>query len=126
MIDHLSVGVPDIAAACTFYDSLLSTLGAKRLATMDQLAAYGTDAVQFIAILPHDGATPTGGNGTHIAFKAADAAAVDAFHEAALAMGGTCEGAPGPRAYPHAEVYAAYVRDPFGNKLEALSGGFAG
>ncbi|SDE41882.1 VOC family protein [Kordiimonas lacus] len=126
MIDHLSVGVSDIDLARKFYDTLLESLGITLLAATDQLLAYGSGAIEFIAMLPYDGASPTGGNGTHIAFRATSPEAVDAFHQVALATGGICEGAPGPRAYPHAEVYAAYVRDPFGNKLEALSGGFAG
>ena len=126
MIDHLSVGVPNIAEAAKFFDPLMSTLGYGNLAQNDVLAAYGKDAPCFIAILPNDGGTPTGGNGTHIAFVAPSNEAVDAFHAAALANGGTCEGAPGDRAYPHGTVYAAFVRDPFGNKLEALTGGFAG
>jgi catechol 2,3-dioxygenase-like lactoylglutathione lyase family enzyme len=61
---------------------------------------------------------PTGGG--HIALAAPDRAAVDAFHEAAMAAGGTDNGAPGLREHYHPTYYAAYVRDPDGNNLEAV------
>jgi catechol 2,3-dioxygenase-like lactoylglutathione lyase family enzyme len=125
MIDHLSVGVTDIEKATSFYTEVLGKLGTDMLAKMDSLVAFGQGRIEFIAMMPHDGNDQTSGNGVHVAFKAANAEQVDAFHKAALENGGTCDGAPGTRPYPHAEVYAAFVRDPFGNKLEALSGGFA-
>ncbi|CAM2069661.1 VOC family protein [Sulfidibacter corallicola] len=125
IVDHLSVGVSDIDEAARFYDAVLACLDVKRMAKMDGLVAYGTDFIQFIAILPYDQQTATRGNGTHIAFRAKDKTQVDAFHEAVLAHGGSDDGAPGPRPYPHREVYATYVRDPFGNKLEALTDGFS-
>ncbi len=126
MIDHLSVGVDDIKSAKKFYDSIFKTIGISRLAEMDGLLAYGIEAIQFLAMYPHDGNGSSAGNGTHIAFSAKTPDEVDRFHASALSIGGTCEGAPGPRVYPHAEVYAAYVRDPFGNKLEVLTNGFTG
>ena len=56
---------------------------------------------------------------------AGSADAVNAAYEAALAHGGSDEGAPGPRAaYPIPDVYTGYVRDPFGNKLEVIHNGF--
>lgn len=125
MIDHLSVGVTDIEAAERFYDNVLSTIGLNRLAALDGVRAYGGERIEFLAMLPFDKLPASIGNGTHIAFKAQSNADVDAFHAAALSHGGSDEGAPGPRPYPHAEVYAAYIRDPFGNKLEVLRGGFA-
>ena len=75
IIDHLSLGVPDIEEACRFYDGLLETLGCKRLATMETLAAYGNDAVQFVLIKPFDGKQHSAGNGTHICFVAESPAA---------------------------------------------------
>ena len=125
IVDHLSVGVPDIAVARKFYDPVMEAVGAKCLAATDSLAAYGTERVEFIVILPFDGRAPTGGNGTHIALMAGSADAVNAAYEAALAHGGSDEGAPGPRAaYPIPDVYTGYVRDPFGNKLEVIHNGF--
>jgi catechol 2,3-dioxygenase-like lactoylglutathione lyase family enzyme len=69
---------------------------------------------------PYNGETATVGNGVHVAFKADNRAAVDAFHAAALAAGGTDEGAPGLRPHYHEHYYGAYVRDPDGNKLQAV------
>ncbi len=125
IVDHLSVGVDDIDRAANFYESVLGKLGIKQLAKMDRLVAYGTTSIEFIAMKPFDGKSMHPGNGVHIAFNAQSPAQVDAFHAAALAGGGVCEGKPGKRDYPHRQVYAAYVRDPFGNKLEALTDGFS-
>jgi catechol 2,3-dioxygenase-like lactoylglutathione lyase family enzyme len=126
MIDHLSVGVSSIDQAEKFYDSVLATIGCEPKAKMDGLLAYGRDRIEFLAMLPFDKNDSTAGNGVHIAFAAETNEQIDNFHKAVLENGGTCEGAPGTRPYPHAEVYATYVRDPFGNKLEALVGGFKG
>ncbi|RMF10821.1 MAG: VOC family protein, partial [Alphaproteobacteria bacterium] len=65
MIDHLSVGVPDIEEAKSFYDGLLATLGCHRLAATDSFAAYGTAAVEFLVMLPYDKKDASAGNGTH-------------------------------------------------------------
>lgn len=126
VIDHLSIGVPDIDSATAFYDGALAALGIGKLATTDAFAAYGTGAVQFLVMVPHDGDDSSVGNGTHICFVAPSQNAVDAFHAAALERGGVDAGAPGKRpGYPKADVYTAFVRDPFGNKLEAIHNGFA-
>lgn len=126
LIDHLSVGVDDIAAARAFFDPLLAALGVACLDAGDDYAVYGTTRVEFLLLLPFDGAPCSGGNGTHVGFAAPDRAAVDAAHAAGLAAGGTDEGAPGLRAdYPMADVYAAYLRDPYGNKVEMVHGGFS-
>ena len=126
IIDHLSIGVPGIGAATEFYDGLMAALGCGRLATTDGFAAYGDGAVQFLVMVPEDGAPHGAGNGTHICFTADSPEAVDAFHRHALAHGGSDAGPPGPRpGYPKPDVYTAFVRDPFGNKLEAIHNGFA-
>jgi catechol 2,3-dioxygenase-like lactoylglutathione lyase family enzyme len=126
LFDHASVGVPNIEAARRFYDPLMETLGCTCLAAADSLAAYGRKAPQFVIILPFDKQAQTAGNGVHICFAAPSRKAVDAFFKTALALGGSDEGAPGPRPdYPKAGVYAAFVRDPYGNKLEAIHGGFS-
>ncbi|GJL91328.1 VOC family protein [Hyphococcus sp.] len=126
IIDHLSVGVPSIAEAAKFYDGLLATIGARNLAQNDAFAAYGDTSPMFLVMLPFDKQAQTAGNGVHIGFKAPSREAVDAFHAHALKHNGTCEGAPGPReGYPNMDVYTAYVRDPFGNKLEIIFNGFS-
>jgi catechol 2,3-dioxygenase-like lactoylglutathione lyase family enzyme len=69
---------------------------------------------------PEDGRPATWGNGTHVAFIADTRAQVHAFHEQALKLGGKSEGEPGPRPHYGPNYYAAYVRDPDGNKLQAV------
>ncbi len=85
------------------------------------LAAYGEATGPKLFVLPpFDGAGQHPGNGWHAAFLAADRATVDAFHAAAMAAGGSDEGAPGLRPHYHPNYYGAYVRDPDGNKLQAV------
>ncbi len=127
IIDHLSLGVDNLEQAEQFYTPLLSTLGITALAKSDAFVAYGTNAVQFLIMAPENGQPASQGNGTHICFRANSATEVSAFHSIAISTGGSCAGEPGPReAYPMPEVFTAFVRDPFDNKLEAISGGFAG
>ncbi len=125
-IDHLSLGAPDIEAASAFYDAALAPLGVTRLAKGDGFAAYGREAVEFLVMKPFDQGAASAGNGTHIAFAAPSREALSAFHAAGLKAGGKDEGAPGPRAaYPMPDVHCAYLRDPWGNKLEAVWNGFS-
>ena len=126
IIDHLSVGVPAIEEAARFYDGLMETLGFKNLAQTDGFAAYGVAAPAFLIMKPENGDASSAGNGVHIAFAAPAKNAVDAFHAFAIENGGACAGAPGSRpGYPKADVYTAFIRDPYGNKLEAIFNGFA-
>lgn len=82
--------------------------------------AYGTSFPELWIGHPHDGGAPGVGNGTHITFLAPDRAAVDAFHAAALANGGTSDGEPGLRPDYNETYCAAFVRDPDGYKIEAM------
>ncbi|MEM8773734.1 MAG: VOC family protein [Pseudomonadota bacterium] len=126
LVDHLSVGVSDIAEAQGFYDPVLETVGCPCLASGEGFATYGEGRIEFLLLLPFDGNPCSGGNGTHIGFSAPSQAAVRAFYGKALELGGTDEGAPGIRdAYPMPDVFSAYVRDPFGNKLEVIHNGFS-
>ncbi|KUO55749.1 MAG: hypothetical protein APF82_09955 [Sphingomonadales bacterium BRH_c42] len=126
ILDHISLGVTSIDDARRFYDPAMEVLGLSCLAANNAFAAYGKDAVQFLLMVPTDGAAYTQGNGTHVAFRADNQATVEAFHTAAITAGGVCAGAPGPRPdYPASDVFAAFVRDPFGHKLEAIHNGFA-
>ena len=126
MIDHISLGAEDIQKAADFYTPVLAAIGAECLGQSDEFVGYGRGRFEFAIMLPFNKEAASHGNGTHIAFHARNNEEVDAFYAAALENGGSCDGAPGPRAYPHAEVYACYVRDPDGNKIEALAGGFSG
>jgi catechol 2,3-dioxygenase-like lactoylglutathione lyase family enzyme len=126
ILDHVSLGVSSIEDARRFYDPAMATLGLTCLAANEAFAAYGKDSVQFLIMVPADGQQFSRGNGTHIAFRAASSDEVNAFHAAALEKGGVCSGEPGPRPdYPATDVYAAFVIDPFGHKLEAINNGFA-
>jgi catechol 2,3-dioxygenase-like lactoylglutathione lyase family enzyme len=122
---YLTLGTNDLARAARFYDAALAPLGFVRRATEATEVGYGLPGDRRTRIwitLPFDGKAATVGNGTMPAFVAPDQAAVRAFHQAALAAGGTDEGAPGLRPYGPA-FFAAYVRDPDGNKLSAVHEG---
>ncbi|VVO52580.1 hypothetical protein PS870_00381 [Pseudomonas fluorescens] len=105
--------------ARSFYDSLLGELGQKRIADLgDNGSIWGENSPSFFVLKPANDAPASVGNGVTISFEAPTRAAIDAFHAAALAAGGTCECLPGPRGWaPNA--YAAYARDLDGNKLAA-------
>ena len=123
MIDHVSIKVKDVEQAKAFYEAALAPLGYARGIEYPggmQLLVEGEPGDVWVAPLPEGAeAVPT-----HVALRAADAAAVDAFYEAALAAGGTDNGAPGPRDY-HPGYYAAFVYDPEGNNIEAVIHGWA-
>lgn len=121
MLHHVSVGVGDVAKAAEFYDAVLGALGYKRTAQYLPFAlAYGEGVSEFWIQQPHDRRAATSGNGVHVAFAARSRDAVHRFHEAALGAGGINEGSPGPRADYGPDYYGAFVRDPFGNKIEAM------
>lgn len=124
MIDHLSLGVTDVARSREFYDAALAVLGYKRLYDHEDVAsAYGTEAprYRFWIGLPLDESRPARPcNGTHVCFQAASRAAVEAFHEAALANGGRDAGSPGLRPEYMETYYAAFAFDPDGHKVEAV------
>ncbi len=120
MYTHTTLGTNDLERGRAFYDAALSPLGARRVKDLDAASVWASDAGQmFILCRPRDGNPASVGNGVTIGFMAPSREAVHAFHEAGLAAGGSDEGAPGPRTFaPNA--YAAYLRDPDGNKITAL------
>lgn len=120
ILSHISVGVSDPARAAAFYDAVLATIGARRILEEGGAVAYGKLYPEFWVGPPHDGRAPSPGNGAHFAFSAASRAEVDAFHAAALAAGGTDDGAPGLRPEYGPEYYGAFARDLDGNKIEAM------
>ena len=122
---YLTLGTNDLASATRFYDAALAPLGLVRRATEPDEVGYGLPEDRRCRIWvtrPFDGNAATVGNGSMPAFVAQSKQAVRDFHAAALANGGTDEGAPGLRPYG-AAFYAAYVRDPDGNKLSAVHEG---
>lgn len=120
MLGHVSLGVRDLTKAALFYDAVLTALGYVRLWTGEGGLGYGSaGGAEELNIFERAGASPPG-VGFHLAFEAPDQAAVDRFHAAALAHGGTDAGAPGPRPHYGSHYYAAFVADPEGHKLEAV------
>jgi catechol 2,3-dioxygenase-like lactoylglutathione lyase family enzyme len=119
MIDHLSLGVRDIARAQHFYDATLAPLGYRCLSSDADSLGYGTESVR-LWILKVDRPVPADPqSGLHVCFTAPTRASVDAFHVAALRHGGADNGAPGLRADYAPDFYAAFVTDPDGYRLEA-------
>ena len=119
ILNHMSLGSDDLERAGQFYDAVLAPVGAKRIMTESYGISGGKVFPEFWVGPAFDGKATGPGNGTHVAFTAPDRAAVDAFYEAGLAAGGTCDGPPGERDY-HPGYYAAFLRDPDGHKVEAV------
>jgi catechol 2,3-dioxygenase-like lactoylglutathione lyase family enzyme len=121
MFSHITFGTNDFERARRFYEPVMATLGVEQPFKLPATLVFGELAgLKLFIVSPFDGGDAHPGNGPHAAFLAPNRAAVDAFHAAALAHGGTDEGAPGPRPHYHAHYYGAYVRDPDGNKLQAV------
>ena len=119
MISYTTLGTNDMDRSIAFYDPVFATIGGARDTTSPTWTGYkrSTDRGMFFLTQPFDKHTASSGNGVMLAFLATDRAAINAFHAAALVHGGSCEGAPGVRAGMDPVFYAAYVRDPDGNKL---------
>ncbi|MGF1753449.1 VOC family protein [Vibrio makurazakiensis] len=119
ILNHISIGVKDVTAAVAFYDEVLAPLNVERSHLIEgAAAAYGAQ-FEFWVSLPHSGHASVG-NGTHVAFNAPTASAVDDFYLAALKAGGQCVGKPGLRPEYAENYYAAFVTDLDGNKIEAV------
>jgi catechol 2,3-dioxygenase-like lactoylglutathione lyase family enzyme len=122
MISYVTIGTDDLDEAVKFYDPVLAALGCRRTFMEGGWAGYASEdgeGAQVMLCKPHDGQPARAGNGIMVGLKAASEEQVRAFHAAALAAGGTDEGAPGLRPYGEG-YYLAYVRDPVGNKLSAF------
>jgi catechol 2,3-dioxygenase-like lactoylglutathione lyase family enzyme len=123
MFDHISIGARDFPRALAFYDAIMGALGHARCVGLEAEGWVGWGAPTcFLEVLRlDDGCRPAPAPGAHICFRAADAGQVQAFHAAALAAGGSCNGPPGPRPVYTPDYYAAFVRDPEGHRLEAVA-----
>ncbi|CEF57424.1 VOC family protein [Acetobacter ghanensis] len=120
VFSHICLGANDLDASTTFYDAVLAPLDIKNLGPFgDSIVLYGKDKPALLVLKPSNGEAPSG-NGVTIGFAASSQAGVDAFHAAGLAVGGTCEGKPGPRNHLP-DAYAAYLRDPAGSKVCAYT-----
>jgi catechol 2,3-dioxygenase-like lactoylglutathione lyase family enzyme len=122
MIDHISIAVRDIKPAEKFYTALLAPLGLKKLREWAHAAVgYGKTYPEFW-INSRANMTPLlAESGVHICLRASSTKAVDAFHAAALAGGGTSDGEPGLRPEYNDRYYAAFIYDPDGNRIEAVT-----
>ena len=121
MIDHISIGVRDLAAGAKFYDAALLPLGYTKLVVRDTTIGYGKQYPDFWlnerrAMVPVDRDT-----GTHICLRAPSAEAITAFYDAAMSAGAASDGPPGPRPEYTDGYFAAFIRDPDGNRIEAVT-----
>jgi catechol 2,3-dioxygenase-like lactoylglutathione lyase family enzyme len=122
MIDHISIAVRDLAKAEPFYIALLAPLGMTKLRAWSNAAiGFGKKYPEFWINRRDAMGRVAEDSGVHICLRAPDSAAVDAFHAAALKGGGTSDGAPGLREKYHGNYYAAFIRDPDGNRIEAVT-----
>ena len=120
MIDHTGIGVADVSRAAAFYDAALAALGLRRVRQIpdgvgSDGVGYGVDYPVFWIDRFHPHSVRQ-----HTAFVARSRAEVDAFYKAAIAAGGTDNGAPGLRDHYRPNYYAAFVLDPDGNNMEAV------
>jgi catechol 2,3-dioxygenase-like lactoylglutathione lyase family enzyme len=121
-IDYIMIGTNDLARARAFYDAVFPAIGATLDADYPPVTfcyRFRNDTRAWIA-LPYDKSAAQPGNGNMPGYRCANAAEVDAAYAAALAHGGSDEGAPGPRPLYGPEFYGAYARDPDGNKLSFI------
>jgi catechol 2,3-dioxygenase-like lactoylglutathione lyase family enzyme len=122
MIDHLSIGVRDVALARRFYDATLAPLGYRCLSAGEASLGYGDAAVTLWISAAERPVPADDKSGLHVCFAAPTRQSVEAFHAAALAAGGKDNGKPGLRPDYGAAYYAAFVVDPDGYRLEAYCG----
>ena len=118
MLDHVSVQCADMATSAAFYDAVLAPLGGTRIMDFGEAIGYGVPPLPDFWISAFD--SGEGFRESHLAFSAADRAAVRAFFDAAVAIGSDV--LHEPRLWPeyHADYYGAFVRDPDGNNVEAV------
>jgi catechol 2,3-dioxygenase-like lactoylglutathione lyase family enzyme len=119
MLDHLSIQCADVARSAAFYDAVLAPLGGQRVLDFGEVIGFGVPPMPDFWLGPRS--TGEGFRESHIAFRAPDRAAVHAFFSAAVSAG--AEVLHEPRVWPeyHAAYYGAFVRDPDGNNVEAVS-----
>jgi catechol 2,3-dioxygenase-like lactoylglutathione lyase family enzyme len=121
MIDHVSVAVRDLERAARFYAAVLGAIGYAKLEARPATVGFGKSYPEFWINLRAAMAPAADDCGAHVALRVRAAALVDAFHAAALAHGGTSDGAPGLRPQHGEGYYAAFIRDPDGNKIEVMT-----
>ncbi|PIW28611.1 MAG: lyase [Rhodospirillales bacterium CG15_BIG_FIL_POST_REV_8_21_14_020_66_15] len=121
MIDHVSIAVSDLARSAAFYEAALAPLGLARLVERPRTVGFGKRYPEFWLNARPGMAKVADGTGAHICLRARTTDAVVAFHAAAVATGGRSDGAPGMREASMAPYFAAFIRDPDGNRIEAAT-----
>ena len=121
MIDHISIGVSDLARSARFYEQALAPLGLTRLVERPATVGFGKAYPEFWINLRPGMARVPADTGSHVCLRAKTTAEIDAFHAAALAAGGVSDGEPGLRPHDRVRYYAAFVLDPDGNRIEAVT-----
>ena len=119
MIDHVSIGVRDVARAKRFYDAALKPLGYRCLSEGQRSLGYGKEAVALWISAAEHPVPPDMRSGLHFCFSAPTPKSIEAFHAAAIGAGGHDNGKPGLRADYGPDYYAAFVVDPDGYRIEA-------
>ncbi|MFC0283148.1 VOC family protein [Camelimonas abortus] len=124
MFSHVVLGTNDLQRARKFYDATLAALGVPPGVEMHVHAPrvyYRHNGMTFVVTAPVNGEPATAANGGTVGFAAPSGEAIEAWHAAGLANGGTtCEDPPGVRDTPRGRFYLGYLRDPDGNKLCAF------
>ena len=121
MIDHVSVGVSDLQRSARFYELALAPLGLSKLVTRPATIGFGKAYPEFWINLRADMTQVAPDSGVHICLRAKSTGEIDAFHAAALNAGGQSDGGPGLRPHDRVRYYAAFIRDPDGNRIEAVT-----
>jgi len=121
MIDHVSIAVRDLAASKRFYQAVLDAIGYAKLIDRPDSVGFGKKYPEFWLNHRPDMARVAADTGVHVCVRADDAAAVDAFHTAALRAGAANDGPPGLRPEYTSNYYAAFIRDVDGNKIEVVT-----
>jgi catechol 2,3-dioxygenase-like lactoylglutathione lyase family enzyme len=121
VIDHISLGVADLDRSARFYESVLGAIGFAKLEVRPATIGFGKRYPEFWLNLRPAMAAVSADTGVHVCLRARTTTAVDGFHRAALAAGGSCDGAPGLRKHRTGGYYAAFVRDLDGNRVEAVT-----
>jgi catechol 2,3-dioxygenase-like lactoylglutathione lyase family enzyme len=122
MIDHVSIAVSDLGAATRFYEAVLGAIGYAALDVRGATVGFGKKYSEFWLNARPDMDPLPAHPGAHVCLRVRATELVDAFHAAALINGGTSDGAPGLRPHDGEHgYYAAFIRDPDGNRVEAVT-----
>jgi catechol 2,3-dioxygenase-like lactoylglutathione lyase family enzyme len=121
MIDHVSVAGRDLDQSARFYQAVLGAIGYQQLETRPHTVGFGKKYPEFWINLRPAMAPVADDCGAHVGLRVRTRELVDAFHAAALAAGGSCDGPPGLRPQHGEGYYAAFIRDPDGNRIEAVT-----